>query len=156
MQIVVRHVEPLSEQQILNICGLQQSTQETEDALTQGLEALHNSLSDTIISDALGYPSNMGNYMDQMMVAVNKISTLEAFAHQADNLRQQTLHRLHQILTVHQVARGFLAIADYFHRLRSLSSLWLSRPRQEWPYIYIIYLATFFCSLSVEKISIWF
>lgn len=132
MQIVVRHVEPMSEQQILNLCGLQQSTQETEDALTQGLEALHNSLSDTLISDALGYPpSNMGNYMGQMMVAVSKISTLEAFAHQADNLRQQTLHRLHQILTVHQAARGFLAIADYFHRLRSLSSLWLSRPKQE-------------------------
>nr|XP_029121971.1 bZIP transcription factor TGA10 isoform X3 [Elaeis guineensis] len=48
----------------------------------------------------------------------------------ADNLRQQTFHRLHQILTTRQMARCLLAIAEYFHRLRALSSLWLSRPRQ--------------------------
>ena len=41
------------------------------------------------------------------------------------------IHRLHQILTTRQAARCFLAIAEYFHRLRALSSLWLARPRQE-------------------------
>lgn len=50
---------------------------------------------------------------------------------QADNLRHQTLHRLQQILTTRQAARCLLAIAEYFHRLRTLSSLWLARPRQE-------------------------
>ncbi|KAF8395881.1 hypothetical protein HHK36_019836 [Tetracentron sinense] len=131
IKILVNHIEPLSEQQILGICGLQQSTQETEEALSQGLEALHQSLSDTIASDALNYPSNMANYMGQMAIAMNKLSTLEGFVRQADNLRQQTLHRLHQILTTRQAARCFLAIAEYFHRLRALSSLWLTRPRQE-------------------------
>ncbi|XP_059643024.1 bZIP transcription factor TGA10-like [Cornus florida] len=131
IKIVVNQVEPLTEQQLLSIYGLQQSTQEAEEALSQGLEALNQSLSETIVSDALSYPANMGNYMGQMAIAMNKLSTLEGFVRQADNLRQQMIHRLHQILTVRQSARCFLAIAEYFHRLRALSSLWVARPRQE-------------------------
>ncbi|CAN1853770.1 bZIP transcription factor TGA10 [Linum perenne] len=124
LRIIVSQIEPLTEQQILGICGLQQSTQEAEEALSQGLDALNQSLSDTIASDSLSCPPNMANYMGQL-------STMEGFVRQADNLRHQTLHRLHQILTTRQAARCFLAIAEYFHRLRALSSLWLARPRQD-------------------------
>ncbi|BAT85318.1 hypothetical protein LR48_Vigan03g221000 [Vigna angularis] len=131
IKIILSQIEPLTEQQILGICGLQQSTQEAEEALSQGLEALNQSLSDTITSDSLSYPLNMANYMGQMAVAMNKLSTLEGFVRQADNLRHQTIHRLHQLLTTRQAARCFLAIAEYFHRLRALSSLWLARPRVE-------------------------
>ncbi|KAG8646806.1 hypothetical protein MANES_09G031700v8 [Manihot esculenta] len=131
IKIILNQIEPLTEQQILGIYGLQQSTQEAEEALSQGLEALNQSLSDTIASDSLSCPPNMTNYMGQMAVAINKLSTLEGFVRQADNLRHQTLHRLHQILTIRQAAKCFLAIAEYFHRLRALSSLWLARPRQE-------------------------
>ncbi|KAG9450665.1 hypothetical protein H6P81_010630 [Aristolochia fimbriata] len=131
IKILLNHIEPLTEQQILGICGLQQSTQEAEEALSQGLDALYLSLSDTVSSDALSCPSNMANYMGQMAIAMNKLSTLEGFVRQADNLRHQTLHRLHQILTTRQAARCYLSIAEYFHRLRALSSLWLARPRQE-------------------------
>ncbi|GMN64305.1 hypothetical protein TIFTF001_033386 [Ficus carica] len=131
IKIIPSHLEPLTEQQIMAICGLQQSTQEAEEALSQGLEALNQSLSDTITSDSLSCPPNMANYMGQMALAMNKLSTLEGFVRQADNLRHQTLHRLHQILTTRQAARCLLAIAEYFHRLRALSSLWLARPRQE-------------------------
>ncbi|KAJ8564484.1 hypothetical protein K7X08_000944 [Anisodus acutangulus] len=131
LKIIVSQIEPLTEEQLLGICGLQQSTQEAEDVLSQGLEALNHSLSDTIASDAFSCPQNMANYMGQMALAMNKLSTLEGFVRQADNLRQQTIHRLHQVLTTRQAARCFLAIAEYFHRLRALSSLWLARPRQE-------------------------
>ncbi|OVA10328.1 Basic-leucine zipper domain [Macleaya cordata] len=131
IKMLLNQIEPLTEQQIMGICGLQQSTQEAEEALSQGLDALHQSLSDTIASDALIYPSNMANYMGQMAIAMNKLSTLEGFVRQADNLRHQTLHRLYQVLTTRQAARCFLAIAEYFHRLRALSSLWVSRPRQD-------------------------
>ncbi|XP_060177315.1 bZIP transcription factor TGA10-like isoform X1 [Lycium barbarum] len=133
LRIILNQIEPLTENQVLGICGLQQSTQEAEDALSQGLEALNQSLSDTIASDALlaNCPQNMGNYMGQMALAINKLSTVEAFLRQAENLRHQMIHRLHQILTTHQAARCFLAIGEYFHRLRALSSLWLARPRQE-------------------------
>ncbi|XP_044480458.1 bZIP transcription factor TGA10-like [Mangifera indica] len=131
IKVILNQIEPLTEQQILGICGLQQSTQEAEEALSQGLEALNQSISDTIASDSLSCPPNMGNYMSQMAVAMNKLSTIEGFVRQADNLRHQTLHRLHQLLTTRQAARCLLAIAEYFHRLRALSSLWVARPRQE-------------------------
>ena len=75
-------MEPLTEQQILGICGLQQSTQEAEDALSQGLDALNQSLSDTITADSLSCPPNMANYMGQMALAMNKLSTLEGFVRQ--------------------------------------------------------------------------
>ncbi|KAF3331117.1 transcription factor HBP-1b(c38)-like protein [Carex littledalei] len=131
IKMLLHHMEPLTDQQLLAVCGLQQSTQETEEALSQGLEALNQSLSDTIASDALSCPSNMANYMGQMAIAMNKLANLEGFVRQADNLRHQTLHRLNQLLTSRQMARCLLAIAEYFHRLRALSSLWLTRPRQE-------------------------
>ncbi|KAK7278845.1 hypothetical protein RJT34_23883 [Clitoria ternatea] len=131
IKIILSQIEPLTEQQILGICGLQQSTQEAEEALSQGLEALNQSLSDTITSDSLCCPPNMANYMGQMAVAINKLSTLESFLRQADNLRHQTIHRLHQLLTVRQAARCLVAISEYFHRLRALSSLWFTRPHQD-------------------------
>jgi len=48
----------------------------------------------------------------------------------ADNLRQQTLHQLCRLLTVRQAARCFIVIGEYYGRLRALSSLWASRPRE--------------------------
>ncbi|WJX83952.1 bZIP transcription factor tga10, variant 3 [Trifolium repens] len=131
IKIIVSQIEPVTEQQIMGIYGLQHSTQQGEDALSQGLDALNQSLSETITSESLSYPPNMNNYMDQMSRAMNKLSTLEGFVREADNLRHQTIHRLNQILTTRQAARCFLAMAEYFHRLRTLSSLWLARPRQE-------------------------
>ncbi|XP_061347984.1 bZIP transcription factor TGA10-like [Gastrolobium bilobum] len=131
IKIILSQIEPLTEQQILGICGLQQSTQEAEEALSQGLEALNQSLLDTITSDSLSFPPNMANYMGQMAVAMNKLSTLEGFVRQADNLRHQTILRLHQLLTTRQAARCLVAMSEYFHRLRALSSLWMTRPRQE-------------------------
>ncbi|XP_062194789.1 transcription factor TGA2-like isoform X2 [Phragmites australis] len=129
IKMLLSHVEPLTEQQIVGVYGLQQSALETEEALNQGLDALYQSLSDTVVSDALSCTSNVANYMGQMAAAMNKVSTLEGFVRQAENLRQQTLHRLHQVLTTRQMARSLLAVSDYFHRLRTLSSLWVTRPR---------------------------
>ncbi|XP_020271415.1 bZIP transcription factor TGA10-like isoform X1 [Asparagus officinalis] len=130
LKIVSRHIELLSEQQLLGICSLQQSAQETEEALSQGLATLNRSLTETVVSDALSFSSDIAGYMGQMYsVAINKLNNLEAFVIQADNLRQHTIHRLHQILSGRQAALCFLAMEDYFHRLRALSSLWMARPR---------------------------
>ena len=49
---------------------------------------------------------------------------------QADHLRQTTLQQMHKILTTRQAARGLLALGDYFQRLRALSHLWATRPRE--------------------------
>ncbi|XP_010265200.1 PREDICTED: transcription factor TGA2.2-like isoform X2 [Nelumbo nucifera] len=131
LKILGNHLEPLTDQQLMGICNLQQSSQQAEDALSQGMEALQQSLAETLSSGSLG-PSGSGNvadYMGQMALAMGKLGTLENFLHQADLLRQQTLQQMHRILTTRQAARALLVISDYFSRLRALSSLWLARPR---------------------------
>ncbi|XP_039118099.1 LOW QUALITY PROTEIN: transcription factor TGAL1-like [Dioscorea cayenensis subsp. rotundata] len=129
LKLLVSQLEPLTEQQLVGICNLQQSSQQAEDALSQGMDALQQSLAETLASGSLG-PSgssgNVANYMGQMAMAMGKLGTLENFLRQADNLRQQTLQQMHRILTVRQSARALLAISDYFFSLRALSSLWLA------------------------------
>ncbi|KNA19148.1 hypothetical protein SOVF_064170 isoform B [Spinacia oleracea] len=133
LKLLVNQLEPLTEQQVINIQNLQQTSQQAEDALSQGMEQLQQSLAETLSSGSLGSSGssgNVANYMGQMAMAMGKLGTLEGFIRQADNLRQQTLQQMHRILTTRQSARALLAIHDYFSRLRALSSLWLARPRE--------------------------
>ncbi|XVE52313.1 hypothetical protein DITRI_Ditri02bG0113200 [Diplodiscus trichospermus] len=133
LKLLVNQLEPLTDQQLGGIGNLQQSSQQAEDALSQGMEALQQSLAETLSSGSLGSSGssgNVANYMGQMAMAMGKLGTLEGFIRQADNLRQQTLQQMHRILTTRQSARALLAIHDYFSRLRALSSLWLARPRE--------------------------
>ncbi|WCJ33380.1 Transcription factor TGAL1 [Euphorbia peplus] len=133
LKLLVNQLEPLTEQQLMGIYNLQQSSQQAEDALSQGMEALQQSLAETLANGspgASGPSGNVANYMGQMAMAMGKLGTLDGFLRQADNLRQQTLEQLHRILTTRQSARALLAINDYFSRLRALSSLWLARPKE--------------------------
>nr|GMC72291.1 transcription factor TGA9-like isoform X3 [Ipomoea batatas] len=122
IKMLCGQLDPLTEQQVMGIYSLQHSTQQAEEALTQGLDQLQHSLVETIASGSL----NDG--MHHMAIALGKLSNLEGFIRQADNLRQQTLHQLCRILTVRQAVRCFLVIGEYYGRLRALSSLWISRP----------------------------
>ncbi|KAF3791589.1 TGACG-sequence-specific DNA-binding protein TGA-2-1 [Nymphaea thermarum] len=130
LKILVPQLEPLTEQQFLGICSLQQSSQQAEEALSQGLDSLQQALAETIAAGSLSHGPDAGNYMGQMAIALGKLANYEGFVRQADNLRQQTLHQLRRILTIRQAARCFLAIGEYYSRLRALSSLWASRPRE--------------------------
>lgn len=78
------HLEPLTDQQLMGFCNLQQSSQQAEDALSQGMEALQQSLVETLSSTCMG-PAGSGNvadYMGQMAIAMSKLATLESFVHQ--------------------------------------------------------------------------
>ncbi|KAJ6797581.1 transcription factor HBP-1b(c38)-like [Iris pallida] len=132
LKLLASQLEPLTEQQLMGICNLQQSSQQAEDALSQGMEQLQQSLAETLAGSLApsGSSGNVANYMGQMAMAMGKLGTLENFLRQADNLRQQTLQQMHRILTTRQAARALLAVHDYFSRLRALSSLWLARPRE--------------------------
>ncbi|CAL5396543.1 unnamed protein product [Camellia sinensis] len=82
--ILGNHLEPLMDQQLMGLCNLQQSSQQAEDALSQGMEALQQSLVETLSSNCLG-PTGSGNvadYMGQMAIAMGKLATLENFLHQ--------------------------------------------------------------------------
>jgi len=89
--LVNQQQEPLTEQQLMCITNLQQSSEQTEDALSHGMEALQQSLVETLSSDApssSGSSGNVPNYMGQMAMAMGKLGTLEGFIQQADNLRE--------------------------------------------------------------------
>ncbi|GMH07328.1 hypothetical protein Nepgr_009168 [Nepenthes gracilis] len=124
VKMLIMQLDLLTEQQLMGIYGLQQSSQQAEEALSQGLEQLRQSLVDTIAGGATT------DGVHQMAVALGKLSNLEGFVRQADNLRQQTLHQLRRILTVRQAARCFLVIGEYYGRLRELSSVWACRLRE--------------------------
>lgn len=84
IQIIKNHLEPLTEQQLLGICNLQQSSLQSEDALDKGMEALHQYLVETLSSTSLG-PNGNGNvadYMDQMALAMAKLGELEGLLQQ--------------------------------------------------------------------------
>ncbi|PKA59459.1 Transcription factor TGA4 [Apostasia shenzhenica] len=128
LKILSPQLDPLTEQQLMAVYSLQQSSQQAEDALFQGLDKLQQTLAETIAADPLG-PSGLANYMGQMGQAMGKLEGLVGFVNQADHLRKEALQQMHRILTTRQAARGLLALGDYQQRLRALSSLWAGRPR---------------------------
>ncbi|KAG2324410.1 hypothetical protein Bca52824_007138 [Brassica carinata] len=127
LNVVMPYLQPLTDQQILEVRNLQQSSQQAEDALSQGIDKLQQSLAENIVIDVVmesnDYPSHMG-------AAIENLQALEGFVNQADHLRQQTLQQMAKILTTRQAARGLLCLGEYLHRLRALSSLWAARPRE--------------------------
>ena len=90
LQLLSRQLEPLTEQQLVGICNLQQSSQQAEDALSQGMEALQQSLAETLAGSLgpSGSSGNVANYMGQMAMAMGKLGTLENFLRQVTIFRQ--------------------------------------------------------------------
>ncbi|KAF0909780.1 hypothetical protein E2562_000103 [Oryza meyeriana var. granulata] len=129
IKVMLKQVEPMSEGQLMSIYELQQSAKGTEDALSHAMDTLQQSLSDTVAAPDVAAAA--GGFMGHMSLAMNKIAAMEDIVRQADGLRQQTLQKLQNMLTIRQAGRCLVAISDYFHRLRALSTLWVARPRQE-------------------------
>ncbi|XP_022874848.1 transcription factor TGA4-like isoform X2 [Olea europaea var. sylvestris] len=126
LKVLIPHLEPLSDEQRWEVSNLRQSCQQAEDALSQGMDKLHQIIAETICDGLL----DEGNYLPQLAAAMEKLEPLVRFVNQADHLRRETLQLISRILDIHQAARGLLALGEYFQRLRALSSLWASRPRE--------------------------
>ncbi|XP_054788542.1 transcription factor TGA7-like [Prosopis cineraria] len=124
LSLIVPQVDDLTDQQIGSFTKLRHSSQQAEDALSQGLDKLQQSLVLNMAADAL----DIGSFGFQMTSAMEKIEALEGFVSQADHLRQQTLQHMSRILSARQAAQGLLILGEYFQRLRALSSLWSARP----------------------------
>lgn len=75
-KILVSQMDLLTEQQLMGIYSLQHSSQQAEEALSQGLEQLQQSLIDTLAA------SQVIDGMQQMAVALGKVSNLEGFIRQ--------------------------------------------------------------------------
>lgn len=74
--MVISQLDLLTEQQLMDIYSLQLSSQQTEEALSQGLEKLQQSLIDTI---AIG---SISDGLHHMAVALGKLANLEGFVRQ--------------------------------------------------------------------------
>ncbi|XP_009617448.1 TGACG-sequence-specific DNA-binding protein TGA-1A-like [Nicotiana tomentosiformis] len=123
LKVLTPNVEPLTEQQLRDVCNLMQSCQQAEDALSQGMVKLHQILAEAVAAGTLGD----GIILPKMAATIENLEALVRFVNQADHLRQETLLQMSCILTPQQSAQGLLALGEYFKRLRALSSLWTSR-----------------------------
>ncbi|RWW65881.1 hypothetical protein BHE74_00026781 [Ensete ventricosum] len=88
LKLLTSQLEPLTEQQLMGLCNLQQSSHQAEDALSQGMEALQQSLAETLAGSlsSSGSSGNVANYMGQMAMAMGKLGTLENFLCQVRQL----------------------------------------------------------------------
>ncbi|XP_042005990.1 transcription factor TGA7-like isoform X2 [Salvia splendens] len=123
INVVMPRLQPLTEEQTANINTLKHLCMQAEDALSQGMEKLQQTLAQSVTIPGPG----MGNYCSQTAFALENLESLEGFINQADHLRQQTLKHMACILTTRQAANGLVAFGEYFQRLRTLSSLWSAR-----------------------------
>lgn len=84
VQIIKSHLEPLTDHELIGICNLQQTSEQSEDALTQGMEALQQSILEMLSTTSSVSSTGSGNvadYMDQMAIAMSKLAVLEEFLH---------------------------------------------------------------------------
>ncbi|KAL9261428.1 Transcription factor TGA4-like protein [Drosera capensis] len=124
LKVVVPLLDSLTDQQTADINKLRHSSQQAEDALSQGLDKLHQTISQIVSAD--GLYSEVSSY--QIASAMEKLEALEGFINQADHLREHAVQLMSRILNPRQAARGLLALGEYLNRLRALSSLWAARP----------------------------
>ena len=78
--MLIPQLDPLTEQQLLGMCHL--SSLQTEEALVQGLQQLHQSLADAVGASPLSDGSSVANYTALMALALDRLDTLESFYRQ--------------------------------------------------------------------------
>ncbi|KAL8514139.1 hypothetical protein ACS0TY_013315 [Phlomoides rotata] len=123
INVVMPQLQPLTDQQIASVDTLKHSCMQAEDALTQGMDKLQQTLAQSVSFLAVG----PANYTSHTALAFENFECLQSFINQADHLREQTLLHMSRILTTRQAAKGLVAFGEYFQRLRALSSLWSAR-----------------------------
>nr|CAB3461113.1 unnamed protein product [Digitaria exilis] len=82
LKLLASHLEPLTEQQLASLCNLQQSSQQSEEDLSQGVKSLQQSVVEILASGSLcpaGSSGNAANCSGQMAVAIGKLGTLQNF-----------------------------------------------------------------------------
>lgn len=73
LQVLMSQLEPLTDQQLVDVCNLRQSCQQAEDALTQGIDKLQQTVSQSIACDVMGVG---------MADAIENLEALEGFVNQ--------------------------------------------------------------------------
>ena len=86
-------LEPLTDTQIQSVRNLRRSSQQAEDALSQGMDKLQQSLAQNIGAESV----NSSNYGSQMIAAMEKLEALEGFVNQVIYVRWLLLKCMGQL-----------------------------------------------------------
>ncbi|PIA47973.1 hypothetical protein AQUCO_01400518v1 [Aquilegia coerulea] len=78
LKVLRPQLDTLTEQQTFEVCTLQHSSRQAEDALSQGMDQLQLTLAETLAAD----PFAAGGYMSQMATAMGKLEALVLFVNQ--------------------------------------------------------------------------
>lgn len=115
MQVLTPQIDTLTEKQIVDVCNLRLSSQQAEDALSQGMDKLQQTLAETMASGPF-VPSGV-NYMGQMMmIAMGKLEALISFVN-------QVIHHLYSVITA-IVTNLILGKLLYWKRFWRIFSVW--------------------------------
>lgn len=80
--MLIPQLDPSTKQQLLGMCNLQQSSEQAEEALEQGLKQLHQSLADAVGAGPLNDGADVANYTGLMALALDRLDNLESFYRQ--------------------------------------------------------------------------
>ncbi|KAJ1406795.1 hypothetical protein SESBI_24767 [Sesbania bispinosa] len=142
LNLIVPQLEPLTEPQIVSINKLRQSSQQAEDALSQGLEKLQQSL----VNDMAVDPMSVGNFGIQMSIAIEKFEALESFVSQGSvspnrfENHRETMSNLRTLCRPHTVF-SFISCRHQF-RFRASFRNPNCKPRLPSPSLYSTWLGS--------------
>lgn len=98
------YVEPLTDQQLLEVRNLQQSSQQAEEALSQGLDKLQQGLVESIVNEIrVVEPVSYG---PQMASAMENLQALEGFVNQVT--RPYSSYSISVLIRAYAVSMSFL------------------------------------------------
>ncbi|KAK4804041.1 hypothetical protein SAY86_003858 [Trapa natans] len=78
LNVLQSQIEPLTDQQLLDLGNLRQSSRQAEDALSQGMEKLQQNLANEVAANQFG----TGNFGSPIAAAMEKLEALENFISQ--------------------------------------------------------------------------
>lgn len=98
----------MTDQQLLDVYNLRQSCQQAEDALSQGMEKLQQTLAESVAAGQLGE----GSYIPQMGTAMEKLEALVSFLNQV--IRCSFSNLLLKIVAYYGLVSSFLYLVIKF------------------------------------------
>lgn len=100
-QVLRPQLEPLTDQQLEQVYHLQQSSTQAEDALSQGMERLQQTLADALTAAADPFASPDG--YSGMNDAIGKLKGLVCFLHQVHPINRSIIHKIKLDRLAHKI-----------------------------------------------------
>ncbi|XP_071741908.1 transcription factor TGA2.2-like [Rutidosis leptorrhynchoides] len=110
---------------------VQSTTLEQQMNITTDIENLKDNLANSFVGKTFvdkGDFSAMNNFSNEMSENIRKLTVLNSFCDQADDLRISTIKKMQNILIIRQRALALIALHNYQKRLVSFNHQWEAVP----------------------------